>query len=367
MLAIARKRHPALTRALQVLTWTGQGWWWAFLVVLLASGIRFDFLRFPHREYVLTSMIAPGIAWVFVQALKLRYRRRRPFQVLPGFEKLTPAPVDESFPSGHTASVFAFFVAMLPLGPVVSAALAAWASVVAFSRYYLGVHFPSDIFVGALIGILAGASTGAVRPALGADRPDKYGSYVELAKHAKEGNDFRVEARDRGAKVLVLAIHGGIEPGSAELAEAIAGENANLYTFRALESYAGDFFDLHVTAANFDDPRALALAKASDVCVSIHGYRDAKTETVCLGGGNRRVRARVENALHATFPELVLREECKSIEGVNRKNIVNRCREKGVQLELSKKLRDRLANSAADFSKFAAATRSAVLSGRPKD
>lgn len=169
MRAIARRRHPALTGVLKVLTWTGQGWWWAACVVVLGLGIHFDFLRFPHRKFTLFATLAPGVAWVFVQILKLAFRRRRPFQVLDGYESLTPAPRDDSFPSGHTASVFAFLTAMLPLGPAVAAALATWAAVVSFSRYYLGVHFPSDILVGALIGVAAGAGLGGVRDAFGVD------------------------------------------------------------------------------------------------------------------------------------------------------------------------------------------------------
>lgn len=356
MLAVARRRHPIVTGVLRALTWTGEGRWWAAIVLVLAAGIRFDFLRFPHREFTLFATLAPGVSWIFVKALKVFWRRRRPFQVLENYPGLTPAPLDDSFPSGHTASVFAFLVAMSPIGPVVAALLALWAGVVAFSRYYLGVHFPSDILVGALIGTLAGAGLVGVHSAYGAD---KYASYTELAQHEKEGTDYVVETRDRHSRVLVLAIHGqNIEPGSDDVAEAIARADCNEYIFRALKNE--NWEDLHVTSSRFDDPRALDLAARSRLCVSVHGYRERAKEAVCLGGGNEPAIRRVALALKRNFPEIERLRDCDGLGGADPKNIVNRCREQGVQLELSWKLRERLRKDSGALRAFGKAVRSAL-------
>lgn len=157
MLAIARRRRPVLTALLGALTWTGHGGAWAIAVVTLVFGIRYDFVRFAYREYALHSTLAAGISWIVVKVIKVLVHRRRPFQVLENFPRLTSAPSDDSFPSGHAASVFAFLTAMAPLGPAVATPIAFGALVISFSRYYLGVHFPSDIFAGALIGVVCGA------------------------------------------------------------------------------------------------------------------------------------------------------------------------------------------------------------------
>lgn len=357
MLAVARRRHPALTAFLRVMTVTGEGRSWGVLVVVLWLGIYLDLVRFPEREFTLFATLSPGIAWIFVKALKVIWRRRRPFQVLNDFPALTYSPLDDSFPSGHTASVFAFLVAMSPLGPLVTGILGVWAAIVSFSRYYLGVHFPSDIFIGALIGVAAGSGMIGIRAAYGADH---YSSFVELAKREKVGETYSVEVFDRKAEVLVLAIHGGeLERGSSELASAIAGSNWNFYGFRALKRNYSQ--ELHVTSTHYDDPLAIALATRSRYCLSVHGYKDATTENVCLGGANRKLRARVQAELKKTFPTLSLRIECKTIAGTNAKNIVNRCREQGVQLELSQKLRDRLALEPKTVAAFARAIRDATI------
>ncbi len=356
MLAMARHRHPAVTTVLRVLTWTGEGRSWAILVVVLALGIHFDFLRFPHREFVFFSTLAPGISWIFVQALKIFWRRRRPFQILTDFPQLTPAPKDESFPSGHTASVFAFAAAMAPLGPLVAGALAIWAGIVAFSRYYLGVHFPSDIFVGAVIGILAGAGLTTVHSAYGAD---KYPNYTEMAKHEREGVDFFVDMAEPRAKILVLAIHGQyVEPGSDDVAEAIAGSDFRKYIFRANKNV--NWGDLHVTSTHFDDPRAIDLAKGSELCVSVHGYKEPTKIAICLGGANIQAKTRVGEAIHRAFPEIIFDTACTEIGGTDPANIANRCLKQGVQLELSKKVRDLLKADPVAMAKFADAVRSAI-------
>jgi undecaprenyl-diphosphatase len=158
MFAIARRRRRALNAILGVLTWTGHGVAWALAVATLVLGSRYDLLRFPQREAALHSTLAAGIAWVASKLIKTAARRRRPFQVLESLPRLTSAPNDDSFPSAHAASVFAFLTAMTPLGPAVVTPIAMWAVLVSFSRYYLGVHFPSDIFAGALIGTISGAA-----------------------------------------------------------------------------------------------------------------------------------------------------------------------------------------------------------------
>jgi len=176
-----------------------------------------------------------------------------------------------------------------------------------------------------------------VPPAAG--EGDRFRSFAALAAERTEGEDFRVTVLDRKAAVTVLAIHGGvIEPGSEALARAIAGEDLNLYVFEALTRR-----QLHLTSARFDDPRAVSLAEAARLCVSVHGYAEASLKDICVGGANARLRKRVAKALRAKLPDLEVHSPCKRFGGSAKKNIVNRCAEGGVQLELSRALRDELA------------------------
>ena len=88
--------------------------------------------------------------------LKPLIGRIRPFAVNPAVELLVEAPLDASFPSGHTAASFAAVFALFFMkDPLWKPALAA-AVVIALSRLYLYVHWPSDVLGGVLVGLAAG-------------------------------------------------------------------------------------------------------------------------------------------------------------------------------------------------------------------
>jgi membrane-associated phospholipid phosphatase len=90
---------------------------------------------------------------VLTTTLKFTIDRDRPFVTYPDIQKLTGAG-SPSFPSGHTSEAFATATSLSLAFPkwYVIAPSMLWASAAGYSRMHLGVHYPSDVLVGALIG-----------------------------------------------------------------------------------------------------------------------------------------------------------------------------------------------------------------------
>ena len=96
-----------------------------------------------------TFVVASGISVV----MKYSIGRERPFVTYPFIEKMTDGG-SPSFPSGHTSSAFAAATSLSLAFPkwYVIAPSFIWASGVGYSRMHLGVHYPSDVLVGAIVG-----------------------------------------------------------------------------------------------------------------------------------------------------------------------------------------------------------------------
>jgi len=103
----------------------------------------------------LRILISVGVSAVVANILKYSIDLPRPFEVYPYIEKLSSGG-SPSFPSGHTADAFAFAIAVSLAYPKWQILLPSlfWASLVGYSRMSLGVHFPSDVAAGALIGVI---------------------------------------------------------------------------------------------------------------------------------------------------------------------------------------------------------------------
>ena len=88
--------------------------------------------------------------------LKNIIARERPCWINETVNILIPIPQDYSFPSGHTLSSFIAAAIVMHTDKRMGIAAYALASMIAFSRLYLYVHFPTDVLAGALLGIIIG-------------------------------------------------------------------------------------------------------------------------------------------------------------------------------------------------------------------
>ncbi|HEV7453101.1 MAG TPA: phosphatase PAP2 family protein, partial [Pseudonocardiaceae bacterium] len=79
-------------------------------------------------------------------------RRRPPTKEIPAYQAFPDPPTSSSFPSGHAASAAAFTVAVALECPKAGLAIAPLAAAVAYSRIHTGVHWTSDVVVGAAVG-----------------------------------------------------------------------------------------------------------------------------------------------------------------------------------------------------------------------
>src|SRR4030042_6317944 len=112
-----------------------------------------------------------------------------------------------------------------------------------------------------------------------------YQSYKELSEHEVEGQDYRIGMELRDPRVLIMAIHGGkIEPGTTEIAEAIAGMDYSFYSFEGLKA-AGNSA-LHIESHLFDEPHALQAVNQADIVITVHGQLDQRDEFIMVGGLN---------------------------------------------------------------------------------
>lgn len=187
--------------------------------------------------------------------------------------------------------------------------------------------------------------------------PDAYRSFAELSRHERS-HAFAVQVVDRKTRVLVLAVHGGrIEPGSSEVATAIAAEALSVYTFEGLKASGNK--SLHLTSHRFDEPRALKLVKQCDVALVVHGCV-GMVPTTYLGGADH-IAAEMIGARLADLSFRVRRHSDPFLQGLSPQNICNRGRlNRGIQLELSQGLRKLLLKDHGRLKEYGQAVREAL-------
>jgi len=106
------------------------------------------------ESWLICAALGPFAILVNFAIKKWARRPRPPLEEL-GLDPLGEAPSSLSFPSAHATSSFAVATAMFRVDPAMAAAFAV-ALLIALDRPYLGMHYPSDVLVGALLGIAIG-------------------------------------------------------------------------------------------------------------------------------------------------------------------------------------------------------------------
>jgi phage replication-related protein YjqB (UPF0714/DUF867 family) len=169
---------------------------------------------------------------------------------------------------------------------------------------------------------------------------DKYRSFTELVRHEREGEDFLIRTREGTSGVVVVAPHGGkIEPGTMEIADAVAGVAHSFYAFEGRRSRPS--WHLHVTSNNFDEPRALAIVTRHERVLTVHGCK-GNHEAVYLGGLDQDLMEEMGNAFgrHGFWAGP---SPSPTLQGKGRRNICNRgSTGRGVQLEITRGLREQM-------------------------
>ncbi len=120
------------------------------------------------RQAAVRCLATVGVTSVAAdQVAKLAFPRQRPDAASVPQDRVARRPTSSSFPSGHTASAFAFATAFGREYPLLGLPINALAAAVGYTRVHTGVHYPSDVVAGAVIGSGTASLTGALLDRLG--------------------------------------------------------------------------------------------------------------------------------------------------------------------------------------------------------
>lgn len=164
----------------------------------------------------------------------------------------------------------------------------------------------------------------------------KYCSFAALASRELDGRDFKRIVKKEHSNIVVIAPHGGgIEPGTSEVAEALAGSEFSMYCFEAIR--LSGCRDLYVSSVCFDEPMCVQLVESSEVVVAIHGCM-GQHKVSYIGGIDESLVTSTIGALRSAG--FSAERGLGQYSGRDRRNICNKGNSgKGLQIEIPNGLR----------------------------
>ena len=144
------QEQPGYIRALAVgLAHSGDSWFW-----ILGLGVLWWFGDAYWKRLAVVMLIGIVITALIVMAIKFTVRRRRP---QGEWGRIYRSTDPHSFPSGHAARCTMLSVLALGFGPLwLGLIMLVWAPLVGLARTVMGVHYPSDIIAGMVLGVILG-------------------------------------------------------------------------------------------------------------------------------------------------------------------------------------------------------------------
>jgi undecaprenyl-diphosphatase len=109
-----------------------------------------------YKMVAISSALSLALSHIPVQIVKKLWPRKRPYLTLEATKYHINPLKDHSFPSGHTTAAFSLMIPYMLYAPLLSIILLPLCLSVGLSRIYLGLHYPSDVLVGGLLGTFTG-------------------------------------------------------------------------------------------------------------------------------------------------------------------------------------------------------------------
>lgn len=186
---------------------------------------------------------------------------------------------------------------------------------------------------------------------------DKYVTFADLSTSEPDGA-YRIVVRPKGSAVALIAPHAGkIEFGTSEICRSVAGEDLTYYLFEGCKSSSNRH--LHITSSRFDEPRGIDVAQSAQVVVTFHGQNGNKHFVNVGGLADQLCESLIYHLKAAGFT--ASQHNDARLQGRDKNNICNRgTKGQGLQLEISRGLRDALTTDKNAMARFSSAIRSAL-------
>jgi undecaprenyl-diphosphatase len=146
VIGLSKYRNDYLTVVMKLMTRIGDGYVWGGLCIALF---------FVQINAGLALTLGSLVQILLQQIVKHIFCRQRPFVAHDDIFYIIPPPDKFSFPSGHTAAAFAVVFIMYSFFPIFLGIALIVACLIAISRVYMGLHYPTDLLGGLLLGYIS--------------------------------------------------------------------------------------------------------------------------------------------------------------------------------------------------------------------